>query len=110
MNTNTETVVDRQNSPRGLRLLRARSEIYRQAVTLQKTQLFLTVVVPIVGAIIGFIWPDARGYVATVSLSITVLDAALLDRAQRNQLKLAAMISEVFDTEVLQMPRSTHAV
>lgn len=110
MSTHVETVVDRQNSPRGLKLLRARSEIYRQATFLQKVQLFLTVIVPVAGAIIGFIWPDARGYVATLSLAITVLDAAVLDRAQRNQLKLAAKISEIFDTEVLQMPWSTHAV
>ena len=109
MSSQSQTVADRQNSNHGLTLLRARSAVYRNAVRLQKAQLGLTVLAPFVGAVLGIFWPDVRGYVATLSLLITVLDAGLLDRAQRNQLKLAARISEVFDTEVLHIPWSAHA-
>jgi len=108
MDAQGQAVVDRQNSLRGLKLLRARSEVYRQAKSLQKLQLLLTVVAPLVGAVLGIICPDARPYVATLSLTITVLDAGLLDRAQRNRLKFAAKVSEEFDTEILDLPWSAH--
>ena len=109
MSESGETVVDRQNSPRGMKLLRARSEIYQRAARLQKAQFTLTVLVPFVGAVLGLLFEDARSYVAASSLVIAILDIALFDRAQRNQLKLAARISELFDSEVLDIPWSSHA-
>jgi hypothetical protein len=103
------SVVDRQNSPRGIKLLRARSSTYRRAARMQKVQLWLAVLAPFVGSVLGILISGVRPYVAAVSLVITLLDVALIDRLQRNQLKLAARICEVFDTEVLQLPWSNHA-
>lgn len=109
MTVQGKTVGDRQNSDRGLKLLRARSTVYRRATRLQKVQFFLTVLLPIAGAIAGILLPAARGFVATFALLITIIDVGLLDRMQRNQLKFAARVCEVFDTEVLLLPWSAHA-
>lgn len=108
MSSTGPSIAERQNAPRGLKLLRARSEIYRRASALQKLQLVLTVLVPFITSVIGIIYPDARGYVATIAVFVTLLDVALLDRIQRTQLKLAAKVCELFDTEVLDMPWSGH--
>lgn len=93
-----------QNSPPFLRLLRARSQIYSEAVRLQWAQLILTVLAPVLGAIAGMACPDTRPWVAVSALAITICDVSWLDRAQRLKLRLAAKISEQFDCELLKMP------
>jgi len=97
-------IADRQNEEHFLRLLRARSWIYSVAARLQVVQLVLVVLLPVVGAIVGLIWPDTRPYVAFIALVIAVLDTAWLDRWQRGKLKVAARISEQFDCELLALP------
>jgi len=89
--------------------MHARSQVYREASHLQMLQLALTVIAPFLGAVMGILLADTRPYVAAASLAITVLDVALIDRAQRRRLKLAARICEEFDTEVLQMPWNSSA-
>lgn len=101
---NRNVIPERQNNSEFLRLLRARSETYRQAVRLQIAQLFVTVMVPVISAVIGLLVPDARSYVATVAIAVTLIDIAILDRAMKRRLKEAALICEEFDCKLLEMP------
>lgn len=101
---NGNAIPERQNSPAFMRLLRARSEIYRRAVRMQVVQLILTVAVPVTSAIVGLLIADSRPYVAALALAITLVDIAVLDRMIKRRLKTAALISEEFDCTLLDMP------
>ncbi len=102
------SIIGRQNEEQFMRLLRARSETYREASRLLLVQLFFVVLLPVVGAISALIWPKIGPYVAFASLVIAVLDAAWLDRLQRWKVKLAAKICEQFDCELLEIPWNRH--
>jgi hypothetical protein len=97
-------IASRENSEDFLRLMRARSQVYREAGWLQKTQLFLTVLVPLITGLVGVFEPGFRPYAGTLAVIITILDVSFLDRQQRKRLKLAAKISEKFDTALLELP------
>ena len=94
----------RQNGEEALRLLRARQRTYDEARHFQTLQMFVAVLLPVVGAIGGLLSPELRPFVAFLSLLIAVLDVAWLDRSQRVRIKLAAKISEQFDCHVLHIP------
>ena len=93
-----------QNTKPYLRLLRARSQVYAEAVQYQVAQIAVAVVIPVIGALIGLFEVRARPYVAIIALIVTALDACWLDRAQRRKLKTAASISEKLDCGLLQIP------
>lgn len=93
-----------QNTDANLRLLRARQQMFHRAKVIFIVQLVLTVLVPVVGAVVGLFVIEARPTIALVSLLLTVLDVAVLDRAQRRFVKNGAKIAERFDCNVLQMP------
>lgn len=94
----------RQNSDANLRLLRARQQMFHRAKVIFIVQLVLTVMAPVAGAVVGLFVAEARPTIALVSLLLTVLDVAVLDRAQRRFVKNGAKIAERFDCSVLQMP------
>jgi hypothetical protein len=94
----------RQNSDSSLRLLRARQQMFHRAKIIFIVELLLTVIAPVAGAIIGLFVAEVRPTIALVSLALTVLDVAVLDRAQRRFVKNGAKIAERFDCTVLQMP------
>ena len=98
------SISERQNEAHFLHLLRARQRIYMEASKLQVAQLLLVVLLPVLGAVAGLIWPDLRPYVASLALVIAVLDTAWLDRWQRGKLKAAAKICEQFDCELMDLP------
>ena len=77
-----------------MRLVRARSQTYRQASRLLLVQLFFVEPRPVVGAISALIWPKIGPYVAFMSLVIAVLDAAWLDRLQRWKVKLVQRFAD----------------
>lgn len=97
-------IPERQNSREMMRLLRARSEIYRRAVIMQKAQLCCTVVVPVICAIVGLLAPATRPAVAALSLALVLLDIGLIDRSLKKGLKTAALVCEAFDCALLEMP------
>jgi hypothetical protein len=97
-------IASRENSEEFLRLMRARSQVYREAGWFQKAQLFLTVLVPLVAGLVGVFEPSFRPYAGAFAVVITILDVSFLDRQQRKRLKVAAKISEKFDTGVLELP------
>lgn len=99
----------RQDEPHFLKLLRARSETYREASQWQIAQFVLTVIAPLVGAVVAILTPDTRPYVAAAALVIAMLDSSLIDRFQKQKLKTAARIAEQFDCELLGMAWNPYA-
>ena len=93
-----------QNAESALKLMRARQATYAKASLIQSLQLVVTILAPVLGAVIGLKDPASRPYVAAASVAASLLDAAVFDRAQRKLLKTAAKIAEMFDVEVLQLP------
>lgn len=93
-----------QNAEAQLALLRARQQTYADASRILVAQLVLTVAVPVASAVAAMLVPQLRPYTAALALVIAILDAAFLDRLQRQKLKLAAKISEAFDEAVLKIP------
>jgi hypothetical protein len=94
----------RENAPEFLRLMLARSQIYQEARIFQVAQLVLTVGVPFLAGLLGAFFPNVRPVAGALSVGLTLFDVSVLDRQQRNKLKLAARISEQFDTGVLELP------
>ena len=97
------TIAKDQDSPECQRLLKARQKTYADATSLQVTQLVMTVLLPVAGAVLGTLYAPARSYVALYGLIVTALDVMWLDRSQRAKLKVAARVSEAFDCGVLKM-------
>lgn len=98
------TIAHDQDTPANQRLLKARQCIYSDASRYQVLQLFLTVMLPVGGAVIAFLYPQTRPYVAIYGLIATALDVMWIDRAQRRTLRVASRITEQFDCEVLKLP------
>lgn len=93
-----------QNDTDGQHLLGARQAVYSRASSVQHIQLVLTLLAPAAGTIVALGNQETRPYVAALALIIAIVDAAFLDRVQRQTLRLAAKICEEFDTLVLKLP------
>lgn len=93
-----------QNEEAQLALLRARKQIMDEASQVILLQFLLTVIVPALSAVVGFLNPAIRPYTAALALGIALLDVTVLDRMQRRKIKLFAKIAEAFDEAVLQLP------
>jgi hypothetical protein len=104
------SIPEQQNSPRFLRLLRARQQLYRYCVRWQVTQIVLTVLVPFLGGLFGIAFTHFRPYVGGLALAIAILDVIWIDRSYRRALRTAATASEQFDCELLDMPWNKFAV
>jgi hypothetical protein len=94
-------IPDRQNAPAQLTLMRARQQSYHRAKSLLVLQFALTVGVAVIAAVAALVAPAIRPYTVSLSLLISTVDVTVLDRAQRNYIKLAAKIAEAFDCAVL---------
>lgn len=93
-----------QNSGPQMGLLRARSQVYREATTLLILQFAFTVLLPVATAGVALLAPSIRPYTAAVALMVSALDVTVLDRMYRAKLKVAAKVAEAFDCEVLTLP------
>jgi hypothetical protein len=93
-----------QNEEAQLKLLRARTHLYGRATRLMVVQLLLTLIVPVVGAVLAIFRPEFRAYVAAASLAAVIIDALVLDRQYKLLMKRAAKIAEQFDCTVLDLP------
>ncbi|WP_146218019.1 MULTISPECIES: S-4TM family putative pore-forming effector [unclassified Caulobacter] len=94
----------RQNDAANIRLLRARQELFYRAKIVFIIQLVLTVLLPVIAAIVGLMVEAARPAVAVFSLVVTLLDVTVLDRTQRRHIRSAAKVAECFDCSVLDLP------
>lgn len=99
----TNQITSLQNDEPQLKLLRARTRTYEVATALMLLQLFLTVVLPILGTLLTIFVPEARPFVAAGALVVLLLDVSILDRVQKRLLKRAAKICEKFDCIVLKL-------
>ncbi len=95
---------EHQNAEPQLKLLRARQQLYASATTFLILQLFLTLLIPLVGTVLAAFRPDTKPYVAAAALTVLLLDILLLDRQQKRLLKRAAKVAEQFDCTVLELP------
>lgn len=94
----------RQNAEPQLKLMRARQWTYLVATRLMVLQITLTVLLPIVGAVIALFVPALRPHFAALALAVLLFDAIYLDRQYKALLKSAAKIAEKFDCAVLSLP------
>jgi hypothetical protein len=97
-------ILEAQNAPEAIELMKARQEVYARATRMQVTQLLCTVLLPFAFAVAGIVNESVRSYVAFAAFALTLIDIALLDPRQRRLLRLAARISEQFDCNVLKLP------
>jgi SMODS-associating 4TM effector domain len=97
------SIPERQNEEDQLRFLRARQQTYVQATRFLVAQLIVTLLVPLVGAVVAVVHPAAKPYVAAASLIVLVLDILWLDRRQKTLIKHAAKIAEQHDCAVLDI-------
>ena len=97
-------VTTTQNAPAQIRLLRARTQTYSDAMKLMGWQVVLTVLVPVIGSVSTIFITELRPWVAVYSLSIIAMDAIFLDRQYERLLVRAAKICEQFDSIVLELP------
>jgi hypothetical protein len=98
------TIVEAQNRPAMLALMRARRVTYRRAEIWQNAQILAMVAAPAAGALLGLLFPVARPFVAVFALAATLFDVWLMDPRQKENNRLAARITETFDCEVLHLP------
>jgi Zn-dependent protease with chaperone function len=94
----------RQNESHFQELLSARSGIYRLATIWQLTQLFLTMVAPVILSLVSLHFSWLRPYVACYALLASVLDILLIDRLTKKLIKQSALASEMFDTDLFKIP------
>jgi hypothetical protein len=94
----------RQNAEPQLKVLRARQWTYVVATRFMVLQIVLTVLLPIVGAVVTLFVPTLRPHFAALALTVLVLDAIYLDRRYKDLLKRGAKLGEKFDCTVLSLP------
>jgi hypothetical protein len=95
---------ERQNTEPLRRLLLARFRLYDIAVNWQTTQLVVVVLLPIVGAVIGIVDPAHKALVGALAVIVTLVDVAIIDRNYRRSIVRAARGTELFDTELFELP------
>lgn len=100
----TNAIPERQNEEAHLNLMRARQWTYVLAQRLLITQMLLTILVPVVGAIWSIFQPEARPIVAATALVVLLLDTIFLDREYKLLIKQGAKTGEKFDCAVLNLP------
>jgi hypothetical protein len=93
-----------QNQPKQLNRLAAQRQLYADAKTVFGWHAFVAGPVAILGAFVGLLLPDAKGYVATWALVVSLCDVLWLTPWQKNLRKSAAAIQESFDCDVLELP------
>ncbi|AYH43576.1 S-4TM family putative pore-forming effector [Azoarcus sp. DN11] len=92
-----------QMRPENKLLLRARDRNYRAAKLTQGIVVALSIVLPVIGVLVGTSHPEVRPYVALGGLILLLLETALIDRVLKGWLKRGAKLQEQFDTEVFDL-------
>lgn len=100
----SNTIPQRQNEEPHLNLMRARQWTYVIAQRYLVSQILLTILVPVIGAIWSILQPQVRPYFAAAALIVLLIDTLILDRECKSLTKKAAKIGEKFDCAVLGLP------
>lgn len=97
------TIPQDQNAPRQLDRLAAQSYLYSQAKKVVGIQLVLTAVITILWSFVIATYSQFQIWAAFYGLTVSLVDAAILDNLQRSLKNRAAKIQELFDCDVLQL-------
>lgn len=96
-------IVQKQNEPRMLSLLRARRRVYSSMKCIQGAAVLVTLLLPVVSLFVASYLPVAKAYIASVALIIGLTEIFFVDRWQKARMKAAARMQEEFDCVVLDM-------
>jgi len=96
-----------QNSQKQLERLSAQREIYASAKRNHGFQIVSTALLPVILAIISLINDKFAALTAIYGVSIFIFDIWVVDPMINKKKVKAAKIQELFDCDVLQMPKST---
>ena len=92
-----------QNSEVHIRQLRAQRSLYARSKALRGLQVLLAIPVALGWSIAASFFPKLQIWAALWGISVTLLDACVIDIFQETWRKTAATIQELFDCEVLSI-------
>lgn len=98
----------RQNLPEFIDKIAASSRAYGNVKKLSAWQSWLAISSAVVGPIIAYKYPDAKGWAALYAGALLLIDLILLEPAVKRYQELGAKIQEVFDTSLFGLPWNTH--
>lgn len=104
MSQNLNNIQTTQNTPSNLDYIAAASYYYSKAKLLLGFQIVCTVVIPAIFALIAIFKPGFRVWASTYGVSISIIDAALFDKFQKDLKKNGAEMQECFDCAVQEHP------
>ncbi|MGZ4061404.1 MAG: S-4TM family putative pore-forming effector [Bacteroidia bacterium] len=99
-------IVTKQNELSQLQRLSAQRELYSSAKTLFSIQLFFNIFISIILSFISLYNDKFSPYAAAIGLAIILLDTLFLERIIKSRKEKAAKIQEMFDCDVLNLPKS----
>jgi hypothetical protein len=97
-------IVVKQDSADALNLLRARRRALDAVKRVQRVYFFIVMLLPILSVLAASFWVEAKLWVSGAAVLVTVIDFYLIDRWQKDNIKLSARLQEHFDCLVLSMP------
>lgn len=95
-----------QNEQKQLERLAAQRELYSSAKRKHGWQIILTVIIPVCFAVVSFFNPQLSVIAAIFGLASFIIDISLIEPNIKRQKNKAAKIQEIFDCDVLELPRS----
>ena len=95
-----------QNTQKQLERLAAQRELYSSAKILHTFQILVTVAIPVILAIISILNTDFATISAILGVLAFVLDISIIDPEILHKKTKAAKIQELFDCDVLKIPKS----
>ena len=99
----TNTIPQVENEPLQLDRLAAARQMYSDAKQLQVWQILISVFAVIVWSVVVLLFPQLKIYAAVWGGLAGFVDFMFLARRQKQLKKQAALVQELFDTEVLQL-------
>ncbi|MEH6765756.1 MAG: S-4TM family putative pore-forming effector [Aequorivita antarctica] len=95
-----------QNSQKQLERLAAQRELYSSSKRLHVFQILITVIIPIILAIVSGLIQEFAPFAAIYGIGVFVLDISFIDPLISRKKTKAAKIQELFDCDVLEIPKS----
>lgn len=95
-----------QNEQKQLERLAAQRELYSAAKSIHVVQICITVIIPILLAIIAIKKTNIAPYAAALGLMASLLDVLMIEQMIKIKRQKAAKIQELFDCEVLNLDTS----
>lgn len=103
-------IPEKQNEPRMLEMLQAKSALYDQAQTWYTAQFAVAVVGSLILSVVTVVLPQGTAVVAMGGVVIAAIEHYLLDPQQSRLRTLAAQVQELFDCELFSLPHRADRV